>query len=93
MSREKNPLFLQFFISLLDISVSTGRLRDRIEFLRRDCIEGLGEADFRKACSIIDSETEENVEHALVELMGRVKFEKYGGKIWQLKFCETFKRS
>jgi NIMA (never in mitosis gene a)-related kinase len=77
----------------LDISVSTGRLRDRIEFLRRDCIEGLGEADFREACNIIDNQPEENVERALVELMGRVKFEKYGGKIWQLKFCETFKRS
>ena len=76
-----------------DISVSTGQLRDRIEFLRRDCIEGLGEADFREACKIIDNQTEENVERALVELMGRVKFEKYGGKIWQLKFCETFKRN
>ncbi|XP_028401929.1 serine/threonine-protein kinase Nek4-like isoform X2 [Dendronephthya gigantea] len=76
-----------------DVSVSTGRLRDRIEFLRRDCIQGLGEADFREACNIIDNQPEESVERALVELMGRVKFEKYGGKIWQLKFCETFKRS
>lgn len=76
-----------------DISVSTGRLRNRIEFLRHDCIAGLGETDFYKACEIIDRETEENVERALVQLMGRVKFEKYGGKIWQLKFCETFKRN
>ena len=76
-----------------DISVSSGRLRDRIDFLRQDCIRGLGEVDFQKACSIIDSQSEEDVELALVELMGRIKFEKYAGKIWQLKFCETFKRS
>ena len=78
---------------LLEISVSTGLLRDRIEFLRRDCIEGLGEEDFREACNIIDNQPEENVERSLVKLVGREKFEKYGGKIWQLKFCETFKRS
>jgi hypothetical protein len=53
----------------------------------------LGEAAFREACKIIDQQTEENVERELVKLIGRVNFEKYGGKIWQLKFCETFKRS
>ena len=30
---------------------------------------------------------------ALVRLMGRENFEQYGGHIWQLKFCESFKRS
>ena len=80
------------FCMTTDISVSSGRLKVRIDFLRRDCIEGLGKADFQKACDIIDTQSEDKVEEALVELMGRMKFEKYGGKIWQLKFCETFKR-
>lgn len=76
-----------------DESVSTGRLRDRIEFLRRDCIDGLGEKCFVEACNIIDNNSEDKVQRLLIELMGRNKFEKYAGKIWQLKFCETFKRS
>lgn len=32
-----------------------------------------------------------NLQQALVGLMGRANFERYGGPIWQLKFCESFK--
>ena len=32
-------------------------------------------------------------QEALVRLMGRENFEQYGGHIWQLKFCDCFKRS
>ena len=31
------------------------------------------------------------LQEALGRLMGRENFERYGGPIWQLKFCESFK--
>lgn len=70
---------------------ASGRLKDRIKRLRSECISGLGEAILHEAYRIIDTQTEESVESALVELMGKQKFEDYGGQIWQLKFCEEFK--
>ena len=32
-----------------------------------------------------------SLQEALVRLMGRENFERYGGPIWQLKFIESFK--
>ncbi|KAJ7388822.1 Serine/threonine-protein kinase Nek4 [Desmophyllum pertusum] len=70
---------------------TSGRLRDRIDRLRRECIRGIGEDLLIKAYNIIDTHQEDFVEEALVRLMGRENFERYGGPIWQLKFCESFK--
>lgn len=70
---------------------TSGRLRDRIDRLRRECIRGIGEDLLIKAYNIIDTQQEDDVEEALGRLMGRENFERYGGPIWQLKFCESFK--
>lgn len=71
---------------------TSGRLRDRIEKLRRECVRGIGEDLLLQAYNIIDTKPEDLVEGALVRLMGRENFERYGGPIWQLKFCESFKQ-
>lgn len=70
---------------------TSGRLRHRIDRLRSECIRGIGEDLLTEASSIIDTHPEDYVEEALVRLMGRENFERYGGPIWQLKFCESFK--
>jgi len=70
---------------------TSGRLRDRIDRLRRECIRGIGEDLLQKAFNIIETHQEDYVEEAFVRLMGRENFERYGGPIWQLKFCESFK--
>lgn len=70
---------------------ASGRLRDRIERLRSECLRGIGEDLLIRAYNIIDTQQEDYVEEALVRLMGRENFERYGGPIWQLKFIEDFK--
>ncbi|XP_065058314.1 serine/threonine-protein kinase Nek4-like isoform X1 [Rhopilema esculentum] len=71
----------------------SGRLNDRIERLRRECIRGVGEELLRKAFQILEKE-EDDLESAFIALMGLEKFELYGDAIQQLKFCEEFaKRS
>lgn len=84
---DKEPLDVHFFGS----PTASGRLRDRIDRLRRECVGGIGEEMLVKAYNIIDTHQEDFVEEALVRLMGRENFERYGGPIWQLKFCESFK--
>jgi len=88
--RDKEPLDVPFAGGSPTVS---GRLRDRIDRLRSECIRGIGEDLLIEAYSIIDNQPEDFVEDALVRLMGRENFEQYGGHIWQLKFCESFKRS
>lgn len=87
---DKEPLDVPFAGGSPTVS---GRLRDRIDRLRSECIRGIGEDLLIEAYSIIDNQPEDFVEDALVRLMGRENFEQYGGHIWQLKFCESFKRS
>lgn len=87
---DKEPLDVPFAGGSPTVS---GRLRDRIDRLRSECIRGIGEDLLVEAYSIIDNQPEDFVEDALVRLMGRENFEQYGGHIWQLKFCESFKRS
>ncbi|XP_001641753.3 serine/threonine-protein kinase Nek4 [Nematostella vectensis] len=72
---------------------TSGRLRDRIDRLRSDCIHGIGESQLTQALRIIEALEEDDVEDALIDLMGRDKFEQFGGAIWQLKFCEDFQVS
>ncbi|XP_022096016.1 serine/threonine-protein kinase Nek4-like isoform X2 [Acanthaster planci] len=67
---------------------TSGRLMDRIAALRKDIMNGIGIEVLQKAYDCLDNEDEDSVEATLVALMGRAKFEIYGGKIWQLKFCE-----
>lgn len=87
---DKEPLDVPFAGGSPTVS---GRLRDRIDRLRSECVRGIGEDLLIEAYSIIDNQPEDFVEDALVRLMGRENFEQYGGHIWQLKFCESFKRS
>lgn len=87
---DKEPLDVPFAGESPTVS---GRLRDRIDRLRSECIRVIGEDLLIEAYSIIDNQPEDFVEDALVRLMGRDNFEQYGGHIWQLKFCESFKRS
>lgn len=87
---DKEPLDVPFAGGSPTVS---GRLRDRIDRLRSECIRVIGEDLLIEAYSIIDNQPEDFVEDALVRLMGRDNFEQYGGHIWQLKFCESFKRS
>ncbi|XP_066920931.1 serine/threonine-protein kinase Nek4-like [Clytia hemisphaerica] len=68
----------------------SGRLKDRITRLRRECIEGIGIEVLKKAYQIIDSHQEEKAEPLMRDLLGE-KFDDFSGRIWQLKFCEEFK--
>ncbi|PIK43579.1 putative serine/threonine-protein kinase Nek4 [Apostichopus japonicus] len=67
---------------------TSGRLMDRIAALRKDIMAGVGIEMLQKAYEIFDNEEGDNIEPLLVKLLGRKDFEIYGGKIWQLKFCE-----
>ncbi|KAJ8047037.1 Serine/threonine-protein kinase Nek4 [Holothuria leucospilota] len=67
---------------------TSGRLMDRIAALRKDIMAGVGIEMLQKAYEIFDQEDGDDIEPLLVKLMGRKNFEIYGGKIWQLKFCE-----
>lgn len=84
---EEEPLDVPFGGS----PTASGRLRDRIERLRRECLRGIGEDLLIEAYNIINTQEEDYVEEALVRLMGRENFEKYGGTVWQLKFLEEYK--
>ncbi|CAH1783143.1 unnamed protein product [Owenia fusiformis] len=77
----------QFGISEATLSAS-GRLMDRINVLRRDCIRGLGVSKLKQAYDILDNIDEDEVEPKLVKLLGKDNFDMFAGKIWQLKFCE-----
>lgn len=50
-----------------------------------------------ECCCFLKYQTYQNsyffsfLQEAFVRLMGRENFERYGGPIWQLKFCESFK--
>ena len=70
--------------------IAAGRLRHRIEALRKECVDGIGERLLRKAYEIINSQPEGEVEKMLIDLLGLEKFQEFGGPIWQLKFCEEF---
>lgn len=72
----------------LETLTSTSRLLDRIRFLHKDCVKGVGYPALKKAYDILDHIEEDNVEPKLIELLGAEKFDEYAGKIWQLKFCE-----
>lgn len=78
--RDKEPLDVPFADGSPTVS---GRLRDRIDRLRSECIRGIGEDLLIEAYSIIDNQPEDFVEDALVRLMGRENFEQYGGHIWR----------
>lgn len=67
---------------------TSGRLMDRIAALRKDIMAGVGIEILQKAYEVFDTEEGDDIEPLLVKLMGRKNFEIYGGKIWQLKFCE-----
>ncbi|KAL8618167.1 hypothetical protein ACOMHN_059174 [Nucella lapillus] len=67
---------------------STSRLLDRIGLLHKDCVQGVGYVDLKKAYDILDRIEEDEVEPQLMALLGKEKFDEYAGKIWQLKFCE-----
>lgn len=69
---------------------ATGRLRNRIKLLRKECIDGIGETLLQRAYDIINTQPEDDVERSLVNLLGKENFEEYAGQIWQLKFCEEF---
>jgi len=69
---------------------AAGRLRNRIELLRKECIDGIGEKMLNEAYEIIDKQSEDDVEKSLIHLLGKSRFEEFGGPIWQLKFCEEF---
>lgn len=71
-------------------STLSGRLNDRIERLRRECIRGVGERVLRKAFEILDTEDDHDLENAFIALMGQTKFELFGDAMRQLKFCEEF---
>ncbi len=64
------------------------RLMDRITVLRKDCIRGLGVQKLKEAYDILDNVDGEELESSLIALLGKVDFDIYAGKIWQLKFCE-----
>jgi len=66
------------------------RLRHRIGILRKECIDGIGQKLLNAAYDIINKQSEDDVEKSLINLLGRSKFEEFGGPIWQLKFCEEF---
>ncbi|XP_071808404.1 uncharacterized protein [Asterias amurensis] len=67
---------------------TSGRLMDRIAALRKDIMQGIGIELLQKAYESLDNEDQDLVEAELISIMGREKFDIYGGKIWQLKFCE-----
>ncbi|XP_071961360.1 ubiquitin carboxyl-terminal hydrolase BAP1-like [Antedon mediterranea] len=71
-----------------DTMTSSGRLMDRIGLLRKDVINGIGLNALMTAYEILDEYDEDQVELKLTDLLGKSKFDIYGGKIWQLKFCE-----
>lgn len=67
---------------------TSGRLNERINALRKDCIKGLGVKMLQNAYELIDKLEGDSLESALVAEIGTEQFEQYGSKIWQLKFCE-----
>eukprot|EP00057_Strongylocentrotus_purpuratus_P019087 XP_011673561.1 PREDICTED: serine/threonine-protein kinase Nek4-like [Strongylocentrotus purpuratus] len=67
---------------------TSGRLMDRIAMLRKDIMQGIGIELLTKAYELLEKDDDEDTEAQLLQLLGREKFEIYGGKIWQLKFCE-----
>ncbi|XP_033096914.1 serine/threonine-protein kinase Nek4-like [Anneissia japonica] len=67
---------------------SSGRLMDRIGLLRKDVISGIGLNALMSAYEVLDQYEEDEIELQLIKILGREKFDIYGGKIWQLKFCE-----
>nr|XP_039263003.1 serine/threonine-protein kinase Nek4-like [Styela clava] len=68
---------------------STQRLMDRIVSLRKDCIQGLGVPLLHRAYEVLDAnENDDALQEELIALLGRVRFEQWAGKIWQLKYCE-----
>jgi len=67
----------------------SGRLNDRIQRLRKECIRGIGEDMLQRAFRILEQD-EDNLEDAFIELMGVDNYEMYGDAVQQLKFCEEF---
>nr|XP_054751079.1 serine/threonine-protein kinase Nek4-like isoform X2 [Lytechinus pictus] len=74
---------------------TSGRLMDRIAMLRKDIMQGIGIELLTQAYEILEKDDDEDTEMdkeyretQLMQLMGKQKFDIYGGKIWQLKFCE-----
>lgn len=67
---------------------ASGRLLDRINRLRRDCIKALGFNALAQAYEVMEDVEESEMEKRLLGLLGQEKFDLYAGKIWQLKFCE-----
>lgn len=67
---------------------SSGRLNERINALRKDCIRGLGIHELNRVYLLMDTLEGDHLEEEMIDLLGREKFELYAGKIWQLKFCE-----
>lgn len=66
------------------------RLKNRIEVLRKECLDGLGKDVLNQAFNIIDNNNDDSIEKSLHDLLGKSKFEEFAGPIWQLKFCEDF---
>ncbi|XP_031549090.1 serine/threonine-protein kinase Nek4-like [Actinia tenebrosa] len=72
---------------------SSGRFHDRLERLKIDCLNDIGEEMLHRACNIINSVSDDEVEDELVKYMGRDHFDKYGGLIWQLNVYDHFQKS
>ncbi|PAA66513.1 hypothetical protein BOX15_Mlig006646g1 [Macrostomum lignano] len=68
----------------------TGRMRDRMVQLRRDCLQQLGLQLLRRCYEVLDdaSRDPDDVEDALRDIMGPERFQRLAGKVWQLKYVE-----
>ncbi|XP_065667362.1 serine/threonine-protein kinase Nek1 isoform X7 [Hydra vulgaris] len=75
---------------IIDCPTVTGRLFERIARLKHQCISILGDKLLQEAYNVIDIHNEEQVENALISLIGEVKYNQIGGQIWQLKFYEQY---
>ncbi|XP_047127055.1 serine/threonine-protein kinase Nek4 isoform X1 [Hydra vulgaris] len=75
---------------ITDCPTVTGRLFERIAMLKRQCVSILGDKLLQEAYNVIDINNEEQVENALISLIGEVKYNQIGGQICQLKFYEQY---